>query len=352
MKQYKKLLKSVLKNGTIKSPARAGMPATKSLFGGRMRFELKDGFPMLQLRPISWKGVVVELLWFLKGDTNIKYLDENGVDFMWHQDAYNYYCKINKKYPLLNFKAFCEEIKGNNLPFFCPKLELGYNIGDCGHQYGKLWRDFNGVDQIKELISGLKQNPESRRHILTALDPVHYDDMALFTCHNLVQFNCRKLTESQRRIFYNMNYCDNELIGFSEEEISRYCNDRNVPQYYLDCQFYQRSADLILGVPYNTASYALLTEILAKICNMIPGDLIHTFGDVHIYDNHLDAAKELMEREPKELPILNLDARFNKYDDLGCDKFFELLTPELFKLFNYTPHPKLKAETKLSTGLI
>jgi thymidylate synthase len=330
MSEYKKLLSLILEKGTAKEPSRDNIPGSISYFGSQLRYDLRNGFPLNTLKPVSWKGLVYELLWFLKGDTNIKYLDKNGVDFMWHQDAYNYFKKV---FPTSeeSFSEYILMLKSVD-SYYTTQIDRHdrlqtFLIGDCGYQYGSLWREFNGVDQIVELIEGIRKNPESRRHIVTALKPDSYDDMALFTCHNFFQFNCRKMDRFQK-LFYSKDV-----------------------EYYLDCQFYQRSADMILGVPYNTASYALLTHIIARMCNMIPGDLIHTFGDAHIYENHIDAAKEIISRDELEFPELLLSENVDWRNSNISEIIYNLDFSD-FSLLNYKHHPKTKAEAKLNTGLL
>jgi thymidylate synthase len=396
MKQYLELLEKIQKKGTYKPAARTNMPGTLSLFGEQLRFDLQEGFPMVTTKKVSFKNIVVELLWFLKGDTNIKYLVDNGCN-IWNEDAYNYYKKIFKGHEgvLPSLEEFIQEVKTgtreSNLP--------NYTYGDCGKQYGWLWRRWenpfieygnyvanNAIDQLKDLIEGLKTNPMSRRHVITAWNPATLDDMALNACHAFVQFNCRPVygksdfTEHNGKKYYNLNERNYQrLESFKEfypelynkigrqsgitpyEEMlkdKKTMDDLNISSYYLDCQLYQRSADVVLGVPYNIASYALLTEILAKICNMIPGEFVHTFGDVHIYENHLEAVKEQLEREPKFLPTLKISEEWLDFDTINLLKSSEHLTALFhstllsdFSLENYNPHPKLKTETKLSTGL-
>lgn len=408
MEQYKELLNTILEKGSYKEPAREGMPGTTSLFGYQFRHDLSKGFPLLTTKPVWWKGVVVELMWFLKGDTNIKYLDENGVRKLWHQDAYNYYLKMYKKHTTLNewqkennikmdtkllsFDDFNKAIKEDErefLPSFgafkVPGInysedheEYNYTLGDCGRQYGKQWREFGsfevpfadpkaspglGVDQILALINSLKSQPYGRRHLLTAINPCDESNVALFWCHALAQFNCRKLSLDDRcaliketvSVEYSMNPSD-ENYGNLPQRIEETLDLKGIPKYYLDCQLYQRSADVVLGVPFNIASYALLTHIIAKICNMVPGEFIHTFGDVHIYDNHKDAVIEQLQRDVLPLPTLELsgvDHQIEHLDKIGLDTLFDYLSRhlELFKLEGYTPHPKLDSETELSTGL-
>jgi thymidylate synthase len=219
-----------------------------------------------------------------------------------------------------------------------------------------VWRDFGtdstgmnfgkGVDQIKNLIEGLRKNPESRRHIVTAWDPTHDQDLALTWCHALFQFNCRPLSSDQK-----VAYCEKNNLNYQTTDF----DTSIVPKYYLDCQLYQRSADVFLGVPFNIASYALLTEILAKMCNMIPGEFVHTFGDVHIYDNHTEAVEEQLKRTPTALPKLKLSSDINwgyviENPVHSIDELFKGLKFEDFVLENYTPQESIKAE--LSTGLL
>lgn len=367
MKQYLQLLKDIKMIGVHKEPARENMPGTTSLFAYQLRHNLQEGFPLLTTKKMAWKGIVVELLWFLRGDTNIKFLDDNGVTYMWHQDAYNYYLKKCDEYerqdcvPKIerdSFEYFLEQIKKDDLQHYFLK---DYKWGDCGFQYGKVWRAWEGglcdtleegqhfpiVDQIKNVIKSLKETPMSRRHIVTAWDPAHDQDLALTWCHAMFQFNCRPLTLEERVEISGYPY----LKDFEEQ-----ADEAGVPKYYLDCQLYQRSADVVLGVPFNIASYALLTHIIAEMCNMIPGQFIHTFGDVHIYDNHKEAVEEHRFRTPTKLPKLKLEgiagALYSKLEDLGLDNLNRLideLSFKDFKLDNYNPQPAIKAE--LSTGM-
>lgn len=385
MKQYLDLLNEIKKSGTYKPAAREGMPGTQSLFGYQFRHNLGDGFPLLTTKKMFWKGVVGELLWFLRGDTNIKYLIDNGIN-IWNEDAYNYYVKIasansgadaNGIYwdnndgtlRMFQFDEFIQKIKGldkQNLPKWNQ-----YTLGDCGYQYGRVWRKwevtdyFNFkeypeehrlnsyeskiriVDQIQNLVNQLKKYPESRRHIVTAIDPGHETDLALYWCHAMFQFNCRPLTLEERHKI-SMDLIGHDGIQDRDNNSWHQTYDKTgIPKYYLDCQLYQRSADVFLGVPFNIASYALLTHILAEICNMIPGEFIHTFGDVHIYDNHKEAVEEQLSRTPGKLPRLKLSCAFDweKYD---LNKIWDW-DIQLFELKEYNPQSPIKGE--LSTGL-
>lgn len=393
MKQYLDLLKTIKERGTYKPAARENMPGTQSLFGYQFRHNLQEGFPLLTTKKMFWKGVVVELLWFLRGDTNIKYLVDNGVN-IWNEDAYQYYLKKCKEYNVedgvLSFDDFINKIKNDEAPTSLISV-LNYTLGDCGFQYGKVWRQWdkwvdssgidNGVgvdscinvDQIKNLINQLKKNPESRRHLVTAIDPAHDTDLALYWCHALFQFNCRPINYFQRiNLAHKLDLIVKpELTGTGEDNnpyvhrvlmrdgkqaqdvidaghLEAYFDKNNIPKYYIDCQLYQRSADVFLGVPFNIASYALLTHVLAKICNMIPGEFIHTFGDVHIYDNHKEAVEEQLKRTPTELPYLQIDSTLD-FQVQELDTIVTLLNTYDFVLLNYNPQAAIKAE--LTTGL-
>ena len=260
MNQYLELLKHVKVNGTVKSD-RTGT-GTTSCFGYQMRFNLAEGFPLLTTKKLHLRSIIHELLWFLKGDTNIKYLKDNGV-------------KI--------WDAWADE------------------NGDLGPVYGYQWRswpnpDGSQTDQIEKLIDSLKNNPDSRRHIVSAWNPSFIDDMALPPCHCLFQF---------------------------------YVADGK-----LSCQLYQRSADVFLGVPFNIASYAILTMMIAQVCGYEVGDFVHTFGDVHIYSNHMEQADIQLSRDPRPLPQMKLNPEVKNLMDF---------TFEDFTLENYDPHPHIKA---------
>lgn len=262
--QYLDLLKSLLIAGALSAPRddRTGV-GTTSVFGRQMRFDLSKGFPLLTTKRLHTRSIVVELLWFLRGETNIRWLHENGVG-IWD--------------------------------------EWADGQGELGPVYGKQWRSWaapNGesIDQIQKLILGLQTNPNSRRHIVSAWNPADVDDMALPPCHCLFQF---------------------------------YVADGK-----LSCQLYQRSADVFLGVPFNIASYALLTHMLAHMLRLEVGEFIHTFGDVHLYRNHMDQASEQLSREPRPFPRLVLDYL--------ADTPLDQINPADILFLDYEPHPTIKA---------
>jgi len=259
MRQYHDLMQYVITNGSKKED-RTGT-GTVSVFGYQMRFNLDEGFPLLTTKKLHLKSIIYELLWFLKGDTNIKYLSDNGVR-IWD--------------------------------------EWADENGNLGPVYGAQWRSWQGkdktVDQISELISQIKSNPDSRRLMINAWNVAEIDKMALPPCHVLFQFYV--------------------------------CNGK------LSCQLYQRSADIFIGVPFNIASYALLTLMIAQVCNLKSGDFIHTLGDAHLYSNHLEQARVQLSRDLKPLPqmIINSDVK-----DIFSFQFSD------FELINYDPHPHIKA---------
>ncbi|MFT7153965.1 MAG: thymidylate synthase [Alteromonas macleodii] len=260
MKQYHDLMRYVMENGTDKSD-RTGT-GTRSVFGYQMRFNLSEGFPIVTTKKLHLRSIIHELLWFLKGDSNIKYLKENGVS-IWDDWA-------DEK-------------------------------GELGPVYGVQWRswptaDGRKIDQIKQLVDGIKNNPDSRRHIVNAWNVAEVESMALPPCHTMFQF---------------------------------YVADGK-----LSCQLYQRSADIFLGVPFNIASYALLTLMIAQVCGLEPGDFVHTFGDAHLYSNHFEQTELQLSRDLRPLPTMKVNPDVK---DLFEFKY------EDFELVNYQPHPGIKA---------
>lgn len=261
MQQYLDLLRDVLDNGTDR-PDRTGT-GTRSVFGRQTRFDLGNGFPLLTTKKLHIKSIVYELLWFLRGETNVRWLQERGVR-IWN--------------------------------------EWADENGDLGPVYGSQWRswpdgDGGTIDQIANVVNSIKTKPDSRRHIVTAWNPAEVDDMALPPCHCLFQF---------------------------------YVADGK-----LSCQLYQRSADLFLGVPFNIASYALLTEMMAQVTGLKPGEFVHSFGDLHVYHNHFDQARLQLSRDPRPLPRLTINP--DKRDIFD----FEF---EDFMITGYDAHPSIKAE--------
>jgi thymidylate synthase len=302
MKQYHDLLRHILENGHQKSD-RTGV-GTISVFGYQMRINLAEGFPLLTTKKMATKAIIHELLWFLKGDTNIKYLADNDVH-IWDEWPFQDYLIANnlvEKFPM--YSDSWKEEKTKFIQNIKDDAEFAKKWGDLGPVYGKQWRRWEGADgkvydQISQAIEQIKKNPDSRRILVSAWnvsDIAGHAKTAPPLCHTLFQF---------------------------------YVADGR-----LSCQLYQRSADVFLGVPFNIASYALLTHMIAQVCGLKAGEFIHTFGDTHIYLNHLDQVKELLSREPKPLPQLKLNPSV---------KFIKDFTFEDIEILNYDPYPAIKA---------
>ncbi|MDO4782053.1 MAG: thymidylate synthase [Capnocytophaga felis] len=274
MQQYHNLLRHILENGHKKED-RTGT-GTISVFGYQMRFDLSQGFPVVTTKKLHLKSIIHELLWFLKGDTNIKYLTDNGVR-IWN--------------------------------------EWANENGDLGPIYGHQWRNWNseGIDQIKEIIETLQKNPDSRRMLVSAWNPSVLPDTSKSFSENVAN---GKAALPPCHAFFQFYVADGKL----------------------SCQLYQRSADVFLGVPFNIASYALLTMMLAQVCGLQAGDFVHTFGDVHIYNNHLEQVKLQLSREPRPLPTMKLNPQVT---DLFSFKY------EDFTLEGYDPYPAIKGEVSI-----
>lgn len=263
MKTYLDLLDRVLREGKPRRD-RTGV-GTLGIFGAQARFDLRETFPCLTTKKLHLRSIIHELLWFISGDTNIRYLQENGVT-IWD--------------------------------------EWADENGDLGPVYGRQWRSWPGrregetIDQLARVINSLREDPTSRRHLVSAWNPAQVEDMALPPCHALFQFH----------------------VDPEEGELS--------------CQLYQRSADLFLGVPFNIASYALLTRMVAQVCGLRPGDFVHSFGDLHLYSNHLDQARKQLSREPRPLPVMKINPEVREIDAFRYEDF---------ELVGYDPHPAIKA---------
>jgi len=363
MKQYLDLLQNILDNGVEKESGRANMPNTIGISNGIIKMNLQDGFPLLTTKKMYLKGIIHELLWILNGDTNIKYLVDNDVN-IWNSDAYRWYLKhctdnnIDVYFDTIEkFVDFIREIKGifydsmNNVQYEIRTSEpeiyhhllqlnaVNYIIGDLGKVYGYQWRNQNGVDQVKEVLDGLKNNPYSRYHIIDAWQKSDFKDMALPPCHLLYQFIVRPLTLEERSKLWAKKYVidgimTKPIIGLDED---------GIPKYYLDLNMYQRSCDFLLGVPFNVASMSLLLMIFAKVSNMIPGVSTWIGGDTHVYVDHIPMVREQLSREPHPLPELFIMKELNCLDDILT------LTINDFKLQGYKSHLAIKAE--LFTGL-
>jgi len=287
MKQYLDLVRHIRDHG-VKKQDRTGT-GTQSIFGHQMRFDLSQGFPLVTTKKVHLKSILHELLWFIRGDTNIRYLVENGVG-IWNDWPYQNWLRETGQeddFPMYSpewkakMKEFVQQIKDSD--------EFAQRYGDLGPVYGHQWRNFEGVDQLAQVVADIKSNPDSRRLIVSAWNPKDIPVMVksgLPPCHSLFQFY---VTEGR-----------------------------------LSCQLYQRSADVFLGVPFNIASYAILTLMIAQVTGLQPGDFVHTFGDAHLYSNHMDQVEEQLAREPYPLPTLSINPDVDDLFDFVYDDF-ELL---------------------------
>jgi thymidylate synthase len=319
---YKALLGSCLYGG-IKKEDRTGT-GTLSVFGRQIRHNMEDGFPLLTTKKMAVKTMVTELKWFLKGDTNIKYLVDNGCN-IWNGDAFkNFKTKFNgpaiAKGELFDEKVFVEKIKTDN--------EFAKEWGDLGPIYGKQWTDWNGIDQILNLVNSLKKNPDSRRLMVNAWNVGELHEMTLPPCHYGFQVYTRELNMAERMEYAlsknNFRFTDAII---NQEDYEKY----NIPTRAISLMWNQRSVDTFLGLPFNIASYGLLLEIIAKEVNMVPGELIGNLGDVHLYSNHVEQAKEQITRDPFELPTIklsNVDILNGEFD---------------YEISNYECHSSIKA---------
>ena len=356
MKQYLDLLNKILTEGVVKESGRPNMPNTMGISNGIIRMDINEGFPLLTTKKMAYKLIIHELLWFLRGDTNIKYLVDNDVK-IWSSDAYRWYQKwwneagqyMGGLREIKTIEKFVEQVKQDSNCEYDWIFDKKYTIGDLGKIYGHQWRNQNGVDQIKNIIDGLKSNPYSRYHIINGWNASDFHDMALPPCHLLYQFIVRPFKNDDIIHYLNKYYLMYDQIPWTSsliEENGGYekINEQyNVPKFYLDLNMYQRSCDTFLGVPFNLASMSLLLLIIAKVSNMMPGIATWIGGDVHLYLDHILLAKEQIEREPYELPHLSINKIIDTLDDILQ------LTVDDFELINYRSHPPIKAE--LFTGL-
>ena len=285
MKQYLELCQTILEKG-IKKEDRTGT-GTISYFGYQMRFDLSEGFPLLTTKRVHLKSIIHELLWFITGDTNIKYLVDNDVR-IWNDWPYAAYQK-SEEYQGETIEEFALKVKESN--------EFAEKWGKLGPVYGKQWRDFFGVDQLEQLIYDIKNNPTSRRLIISAWNPAQIKDMALPPCHAFMQF---------------------------------YVNDGK-----LSCQLYQRSGDVFLGIPFNIASYSLFTMMIAQVCGLGLGDFVHTIGDAHIYLNHMEQINKQLSRTPRTLPTMKINPNVKSIYDFKYEDF---------ELCDYNPYKGIKGK--------
>jgi thymidylate synthase len=376
--KYQELLQDILDNGVEKDD-RTGT-GTISVFGRQIRHKMSQGFPLLTTKKMAWNVMVAELLWFLRGDTNIKFLLDYDCH-IWDGDAYKNYTKevddIIDGYKcgdIMGTQPHIEAMFSNSdelIPLtkeeFIKRIKtndaFAKKWGDLGPIYGKQWRSWRegeyttplgldgpsiwkeGIDQILQLVHSLKTNPDSRRLMVSAWNVAELDQMVLPPCHYGFQVYTRELSEDER---YNLCAAQkSKMTAISEEDYVKY----NIPTRAISLMWNQRSVDTFLGLPFNIASYALLLEIIAKEVNMIPEDLIGNLGDVHLYKNHIEQAKEQISREPYDLPKVQITER-NWYqhekvkENLAPKTFRDIILsyrPDCFELIGYESHPKIKA---------
>ena len=337
-KQYLDLVNEVIEHGEVKK-TRAGK--TRSLFGKQLRFNLKDGLPMLTSKKMFTKGVLHELLWFIKGDTNIKYLVDNGVH-IWDDDAYRYYLELTKYWrgpngleDVYDKETFLKMVKlGSYSEKILNQDKSQYHYGDLGPVYGYQWTNWNGHNQIEEVIETLKKNPNDRRMIISAWNVGDIPDMALPPCHFCCQFYTKKMTEVER-----WNYFEAHMLKEDNEEgrynlyVSRgenyikgslvaYLDRMNVPSRKLSCMWHQRSVDILLGLPFNIMSYAVFTHMIAQCVNMDVDELIFDGGDVHVYENQIEtylSTQKLNHPKLYSLPTLVLNKDIKNISDFTYD---------------------------------
>jgi thymidylate synthase len=359
-KDYQALLQDILDNGVTKQD-RTGTGII-SVFGRQIRHNMKDGFPLLTTKKMAWKTLVTELIWFLRGDTNIKFLVDNGCH-IWDGDAYKNYRMNVQEYEKLPNSNDVKSMKmildsqGNSHPFSVPfnkeefinKIktddEFAKTWGELGPIYGAQWRKWDGIDQIQELINTLKTNPDSRRMLVSAWNVNYLDEMVLPPCHYGFQVYTRELSENERyvklveltnRPLFFLDYGDGKT---KMKEFMKECDKLNIPTRAISLMWNQRSVDTFLGLPFNIASYGLLLEIIAKEVNMVPDQLIGNLGDVHLYSNHIEQAKEQIGRTPYELPTLKIENEV-KWVEGDCLPYY---SPSDFTVENYQSHPTIKA---------
>jgi thymidylate synthase len=376
-KQYTDLLQDILDNG-VKKGDRTGT-GTISVFGRQIRHKMSDGFPLLTTKKMYFKGIVTELLWFLRGDTNIKFLVDNDCH-IWDGDSYQAYLKSREKTQKDYKEKWGDDISNNPLSKeeFINKIktddEFAKQWGSLGPVYGKQWRswkqfktihvdeldktegiykihstEFTHTDQIANLINDLKTNPDSRRLMVNAWNVGELDQMVLPPCHYGFQVYTRELS-AKERIELAGGKIQEKYPALIEQSL-RICDEREIPTRAISLMWNQRSVDTPLGLPFNIASYGLLLEIIAKIVNMVPDELIGNLGDTHIYSNQIDGCKEQLNRKPFELPTLYINTEFwpTKSGECGVgeltdniDFIIKEMRIEDFQIENYQSHPAIK----------
>ena len=382
--QYQDILRDLINHGTEKID-RTGT-GTISIFGKQIRHSMWQGFPLLTTKKMAWKSIVTELLWFLKGETNIKYLLDNDCN-IWTGDAYKRYKEYANSLEEPDMDVHIEDIDESKIRIMTEN-EFVYSIknweefskrwGDLGPIYGKQWRNWKegkyttplgldgpsiweeGIDQIQNLINELKTNPDSRRLMVNAWNVAELDQMTLPPCHYGFQVYTRVLSKNERyRIWFNNNYQQGMEYDPNLEVDYDFSYYQRTPERAISLMWNQRSVDTFLGLPFNIASYGLLLHLLAEVTGMWPDELIGNLGDVHLYSDHVDQAKEQISRDPFSLPYLNINTEFWMTESGSCGEgplsisgfisslsepnFIKCLIEEDIQLGNYVSHPSIKA---------
>ena len=355
-KQYQELLRDIIDFNGVEKSDRTGT-GTISVFGRQIRHKMSDGFPLLTTKKMAWKSIVTELLWFLRGDTNIKFLLDYDCH-IWDGDAYKNYVSKQNKLNLLTYS------KDHFIKYIKTDEKFAKQWGELGPIYGKQWRQWQGwmdmdgnekgslwYDQILRLVHDLKTNPDSRRLMVSAWNVAELDQMVLPPCHYGFQVYTRELSIEERLDLASKTYKTFEPFDFHVGDHAEIDKLYPVPKRAISLMWNQRSVDTFLGLPFNIASYGLLLEILAKEVNMVPDELIGNLGDVHLYKNHIEQAKEQFKREPYDLPTVQITER-NWYQHeavkqhLGPKSFNDKILsyrPDCFELIGYKSHPAIKA---------
>jgi len=341
----------LLMKGHSKKSVTVGKPGTLSIFGYQLRHDLSKSFPLFTTsEKMSFRETIIEFLWSMRGGNNIMYLNTFGIK-VWNYHAYKYYAKLYSEegddpMDMLSYSEFMDQAKSKDkLPVF---VSGEYHYGDLGYNCPKVWRNWGGynlesLDQIRNLIHGLKDNPITKRHILTSMDPENFHDVGEHLSNSMVQFRCRPLTVQERSNHRIWN--DDDITFETDEDLMEMANKIGIPEYHLDCQVYQNYAivgdetndNRCTSVSFNIASYALLASVIAEICNMVPGEYIHTFGEIDLYKDQIKFVEQELEEGPVDLPKLIIGSEFWMADsvgDPGSVEFFKNIEVDDFDWFN------------------
>lgn len=364
MKEYNKLIKRVLRYGTMRSYYKGSGAdiGTRAIFNYQQEFDLREGFPLVTTKKVKFEHVVNELLWFISGSSNVRDLIQKGTN-IWNDNLWDYTQKYIKRFEEYLQQQVSQGVDLSDVEYWVPdtkeelldhlrsdeeliKLPNGYTYGDIGFMYSSLWRDFpvnpnlaDSADQLELLLSGLLADPMRRDHVVSAWHPALVTEplaQALKPCHILFQAYCDPIPRKKLLKQYKEDFP--EIVHFNTKTLRPYLQAQGKPVYYLDLSVVQRSADVFLGVPFNWASYALLTHLIAKCTNMVARKLIWTGNDVHIYKNHMDQVKEVISREPRPKPRLLLAEGIS-----AAHHLFDITSNDI-GLEGYNPHPYIPAK--------